>query len=384
MLLALVPLAFACGACLMPRRPAVPEKVETVGPFEIVTRTRQSLSGWNEGPLRWTGHEDYAVRYRGAPFAFSGRAGLFRDTTARYEHFNAVITFETLEPAFIVNVGDPNNRSFFYLIREVDGAATATFLAETSGGVSADWIGAADSVKVRDVAVHRRHLGAGRLMLLGEYCVFDVQTLTAYALSRHPGASLNQFKPPIAVSPDRRSLVRFGYGPSPENAPLLVVFGFHADTSYALSIDQRRMRFNGWEEIDGAWLEHHFAWQPDAQGRDGLVPRPDAAPLPYRGRLTVDPADGYHEYRLERVQPEMRARFVAFLEDEFGAERLTSPNLPGADDLRIAGQLVHAYFYDGTLSVWMDRGTDARLVADIARRFDKTLRTGAYDALFAR
>ena len=40
----------------------------------------------------------------------------------------------------LVNVGYPNNDSFFYLLRDVDGKAEAQYVGEASGVVTANWI----------------------------------------------------------------------------------------------------------------------------------------------------------------------------------------------------------------------------------------------------
>jgi hypothetical protein len=49
--------------------------------------------------------------------------------------------------------------------------------------------------------------------------------------------------------------------------------------------------------------------------------------------------------------------------------------------------VVHVLFHQDNASepytgVWEDRGTDGRVVEDIAKRFDGALRTGEYDDLF--
>jgi hypothetical protein len=387
--LGLLAVAIGTAVVCVGRGRAVPDRVETVGPFEIVTHTVGYMAGWNEGRVRSATTENYSLRYRGEPFTFVGRAGRVADTTARYETLNAVITFSTSEPALVVNVGDPNNRSFFYLVREAAGRAVAEYLAEVSGGVSASYLDPApqDSANVRDIAAHRARLSAGRWLLLGDYCVLDTRTLTRYPIEPLAGPSLNQFKPPIAMSPDERSFVRFGYSEFPENAPLLVVFDFVGGTSYTLPIDRRIMRYIDWEEIDAPWLDHHFEWHPVEGGHDRLAQRANVRPLPYHGRLSVDPHDGFREYNVLPVKPAMGDTLVAFLEREFAGQRLPPPPYSSSVDLRIGDRVVHVLFHQDNASepyagLWEDRGMDGRVVEDIAKRFDGALRTGEFDGLF--
>ena len=98
----------------------VPDTVETIGAFEWVTRGN-ALAG-----------TDYALRYRGAPFEFVGKSGMLGDRAARYKTFNAMFTFVTGTRAILVNVGDPNNASFFYLLHDDALSLDGVFLKTTS------------------------------------------------------------------------------------------------------------------------------------------------------------------------------------------------------------------------------------------------------------
>ena len=388
--LLLLALVGSCAGCAAWMSRNGPDRVERVGAIEVVTHTIGYVAGWNEGRLHRATTEQYSLRHRGARLAIRGR------DSAEYRRVNAVITFAGApEPAVVVNVGDPNNDSWFYLVRDRGGQVAVEFLGESSGGVAADWLDAppGDSAPIRDVALHRGQLpDGGRWLLLGEHTVLDTRTLTRHAITPPRGASPNQFKRPIAMSPDRASFVRFGSTHPPENAPRMLVYDFVRDGIYVLPVDRAVMRYNEWEEIDAAWLDHHFEWRRGADGHDRLARRAGFVPLPYRGVLRHDRSDGYREYDLVRVRPEMYERLVTFLVGELGAVRLPRgrdmPAVPTADDyvsdeLRIGDRVVHTSFNEDEVGVWMDRGgIDTALVEEIARRFDAALRTGAYDALF--
>ena len=117
-----------------------PDTFESVGNFEIVTHTIHFKTGWNEGRIRNATTEAYSLRFRGEPLTIEGKAGMWGDKTMVYDRVDAVITFAASEPAIIVNVGDPNNSSFYYLVRDRDDRPLVEYLGDSSGGVSAGWL----------------------------------------------------------------------------------------------------------------------------------------------------------------------------------------------------------------------------------------------------
>jgi hypothetical protein len=377
--------ALAVGAvALYGRSKRVPDKIEVFGPFEVVTHTTRFMTGWNEGRLGTGTSENYSLRHRGRPFAFEGKSGMEGDQTLRYETFNSIITFPSSEPAILVNVGDPNNTSFYYLVREEEGKAVAQYLGQSRGGVSAEWLdppaGAAPTEK--DVALHRGRLEGGRWLLLGEHTVLDTRNLRSYPLKPAAGFSVNQFKAVIAMSPGGGSFVRFGCSMDASNTPLLAVYEIEGGAAHILPIDAARMRFNDWAEIDAAWLDHHFEWKKAADGRLRLSKRESFKPLPYHGSFRHDPLDGYREYNLQPVKPEMRDRVIAFLEREYQAKLQQRGQHETSDTFLVGERKIHVMLHEKSLGIWMDRGTDTRLVEEIAGKFDAVLATGELDGLF--
>jgi len=368
----------------------IPDTAEPVGPFEIVTHSTRYTSGWNEGRLRRNVTEHYSVRWRGKAFEFQGPGGMFGDETATYRDVNAVITFPSPEPAFVVNAGDPNNDSHYFLVREIGGKATAQPLGPGTGSVSADWIDPPPSEKPggRELAVHRKRMAGGRYLLLGDWTVLDTRTLRGYALARLDGVFPGPYAVPIALSPDSGSFARLASGASPENQPIVLVHDFAAGASYALPVDRRAMRYNDLQEIGRAWIDHHFQWRRAEGGRDRLVVREGAAPLPYRVHRMGDP--GERSFSIQPVKAEMKDTLIAFLQREFAAERL--PDEAGeqpATPLRVGGQRVSVTFFPSTypgedahLNVWGEFAGDTHHIDRIADRFDAELRTGRHDALF--
>lgn len=360
--------------------PGIPDRIETIGPFELVTH---STGRRGRPSMEW-----FSVRHRGQPFVLRGKAGMYRDREADYDTFNSAITFPSTEPAIVVNAGDPINGGSFYLLRERNGAVDAQFVGPSHGGVSAELLGLPAKPRQvpvpRNVTTRRARLEGGRWVLLGDYCVLDTQTLTGYPFAEAKDGSLNQSAAPLAMSPDQRSVVRIGTESYPKDGMRLLVFDFVASSSYVLPIDQVLMRVSRWEDIDRAWLDHYFEWQHEDGRADRLVQRTGVTPLPYKGRLTVNPSDGYREYRVAPVSPAMRDVLVAFVKREFQAAAVPPEGGPDAPVLLKSGELVVTVSrHDDEVVVYMSRDQGGtKLVAEIARRFDQDLATRAHDALF--
>jgi hypothetical protein len=375
----------AAGWYAYARSRRIPDRLEPLGPFELVTHTLRFTSGYNEGRIYHGTTENYGLLYRGRPFTIAGKSGMWGDSTETYEIFNSLITFPTAEPALVVNVGDAANSSFYYLVREKNGAADAEFLGQGSGGVSAEWLDPAPGVApaVTDIALHRGKLEGGRLLLLGDVTVLDVDSLKAYPVRQHEGAYPNQFKPPIALSPDRSSFVRLGSGESPENRPLFIVYDFVGDSSYTVAVDRSVMRYNSWEEMDRAWFDHYFEWRSVAGGHDRLAARENVVPLAYQGQLNIDQYDStYVEYNLLPVKPEMQEVVVGFIEKEFGGKRQPLAQYSTTPTLLVGSDTVNVLLHDDQVGVFMDRGKNPQVIRDIGARFDGVLKTGTYDKLF--
>lgn len=377
-----------------------PPQVEAIGNFQLLTYDSED---WGQY---------YALRYRDEPLTIEGRAGMFGDQSASYQTLNAVVTvtlpLSNTAPALIVNVGDPNNSSFFYLVHEDAGQAAVTELCATSGGVVAvDWLDVppSDPTASRDLVLRRAGLAGGRWLLLGDNCVLDVQTLTPYRFDTYPlgdgsEASLNQSKLPIGLSLDQHSFVRIGSqdvrdegtGDFRGYVARLIVYDFVDNRSYTLPVDRRTMRYADVSVIDNAWLLHHFIWQTTAGAPDQLVQRTDFVPLPYQGYVSGLPDE--QQYNWVPVKAELLDNLVGFLEQKYKATQIATQRYDTSTyvDLQIGEQPVTVgYSNDGysepKLSLWQSSVSgqttrDGKLIDEIGRSFDQVLRTGVYDLLF--
>ena len=370
-LVALLALHFSRNAAA--RSLFTPDSVEAFGAFEIVTRASK-LAG-----------TDYVLKYRGTPYAFDGKSGMFGDKTARYKTVNAMFTFAAGTPAILVNVGDPNNASFFYLLRDINGKAEAQYVGPAgSGRITAQWIdtpGAGIS-NVWDNARHRGRLAGGRWLLVGEHTALDMQTLTAYPLKRPEQTSINDQVPVIAMAPDKASFVRLCSDHQRRGADCLVVFELTTGAAAIVPIRRRVERFNTWGDINLAWFNHYYQWQSQAGLPDRLIARANAKPLPYHGDHRVSSmGTNNHEYQLIGVGVSMRDALLTYLVKTEGGTR--QPDSPGgAATVTISGKAVRLTPQENVLTLWTEASADSALVTQIGQRFDAVLATGVHDALF--
>lgn len=347
------------------------DRIEPHGSFQIRTRVGSDRD------------EHYRIEHGGKPFEFVGRAGMYGDAEARYLAVNSVITVAGAPQFLVVDVGDPNNTNFFYLVHEQDGQPRADYLGECHAGVSASLLDPSSGRTggQRSLALHRGRFESGRWLLLGDRTVLDTQTLASHAIRIPEGVSLHPFAAPLALAPDARSFVRMGS--AADNEPVLVVTEFLRDSSYVRPIDRTIMRYEEWEEVDSAWLEHHFEWRRNGAGEElVLEPRAGIRPLPYRGRLSAYQAGSSREYRLPASRPELMGELRDLIVQEFGGVAAAYDSTSASQELECGEQVLVVAHQSGHVVLWKSGGGEGRIVARIAERFDQRLATGKYDSLF--
>ncbi len=314
----------------------LPFQTEKIGNFELQSYENESFG------------DNYGFRYQDKRFDIEEYAG----KEERKRRVNAVVlitpttTISTI-PLFLAIIGPPYDTRSFYLAGEKNGAAFASYLCDTT-------IDAVDSLdnqppvalestvesRQRIIYLHRKEISGSRWLLLGDACVLDLQSATAYPFTSLRAVDsgdpmVDRDHLPVALSPDMRSLVRIvvrdEYDAKTSNhlgkSLHLLVNNFVDDTSYTLAIDPQRMRYNrslanssAVDDIDQQWLDHHFEWQKGEDGHDRLVERSSFTPWAYRGWVS-----GYEddlEYRLKPVKPELIDKVEEFLVAQFGAKRI--------------------------------------------------------------
>lgn len=391
----------------------LPYQTETIGNFELKTYENES---WGD---------EYALRYLGKRIDIEQLAG-------RKERNRRLATFVQIAPTatsdsdsaqrFIVIVGPPHDTRAVYLVGEKEGAAFASYLCDTHfDAVDAidhqPAIGLTDTIDSRrqNNYLHRKEISGSRWLLLGNDCVFDLQTTTVYPFtsslqSRYSAdPTLDKTHLPIALSPDMRSLVRLvtinEYDPKTD-AHLgyslhLLVNNFVTDRSELIAIDHQRMRVNRQsdyfgdanDDIDEQWLDHHYEWQKGSDGNDRLVARTQFTPWPLRGWLSGYDPD--FEFRLFLVKPELLDSLEEFLIAQFGAKRIerehsdeygsvrTSLDLQ-IDDKQLTMSFSSNDYSPSQISLWQsapDPG-DGEWIKEIVQAVNQQIQSGVYDDLF--
>lgn len=374
------------------QRRSEPVRTEAVGPFEVSTIAAYFFTVEANGKNTFDAAAEFALRHRGQPLVIEGKTSATGEAMERFERVAAVAALPGASPALLVVVARGSEPAACFLVTEVDDRVRVEFVANTAEVLHPTEL-TMDSARFRSTKTH--HAFRGRfdrtsfdregLFLLGD-AVLDTRNRSVYRFDAESDAGFIPSVPPLALSPDERSFVRFANDPASDGDHVLAVTDFVGNRAYTLPVDQKRMRFATFDVLDPTWLAHHFAWERDGNGVDRLVEREGFVPIPYQGQLSVE-NDGYRAYRLEPAGDSLRDALIEFLVAELKAERM--PVEDGADEhpMRIDGQIVNvAGGYSGRfVTVSTPRGAPGSgIVTTIAQRFDSALATGKYDSLFGK
>ncbi|BCS33794.2 hypothetical protein TBR22_A30220 [Luteitalea sp. TBR-22] len=210
------------------------------------------------------------------------------------------------------------------------------------------------------------------------------------ALSPHgwPSEPMHeQDRPPLALSPDARTMAWFAPGNGYDTEPAIATLRLDTGATTVTPIDRTRMRYRTPElDITPAWFAHHFHWVRSEAGADVLDARPDAPLLPYRGALSEARDGGYQTYLLSPGGRPLRDAVVDILLTELGGVR-RDPDASAADTPRIE---VEGVVYEVSYSPGGDEvrlvtyATRAAAMARVAAHLDAIATSGRLDALFTK
>lgn len=369
-------------------------RTEQVGPFEIATVARSfTYLGQGGDGTPYQADADFLIRHRGQSVTIRHRPNPQAEpadaSSPTFDRASAVAVLPGAPPSLLVFVMDGYDSGHYYLLRETDGQLQTEYVASGPRSFAAFRLtsDAAVFARARDIRplvgrVDRGMYAEGGLYLISG-AVLDATRGTVKRVPSTDTGPIRQDRPPVALSPDERSYARLGFDKQSAETPALHVIDSVSGEAYAVPIDVARTRFTSLEAVDPAWVAHYFAWTRGENQVDRLAARADAMPMPYRGRLTTD-TDGYREYRLLLAGQEVADVLLEFLKTEFQAEPPAKKEYVNAYEARVSGRVVTVMIQDDArvVSLWMERGTDTSLVAEIAKRFDEALATGRYDAAF--
>jgi hypothetical protein len=249
-----------------------PLRTETVGPFEVGT----AVSGFyrSHGTEAFAASSRFRISHGGSPIA-----GL--------EDVRAAAVVGGPTPSLLVEAVDETGSGSCRLVTgeggrpRVDPVGPGGIALRNAAPVTSD-ASAFKRAKALTLAagwLDTETFRAPGLYLLDDV-VFDSAARTTRTVASDSSFSLHAGVPPLGVSPDGRSMVRFGYTESSTDHPALVVASLDGGPVYALPIDRARMRYPSGDELDPDWVLHHFEWRRVSGEADRLVERAAFTPLP--------------------------------------------------------------------------------------------------------
>lgn len=396
--------AHACAAATLPEGRVVH------GPFEIVAGVRRVSTGTfpNQGgnPFATREVSEFQVRWKGKPVATPG---------GNRDFWRVLRLPAAPRPALLlVTTG-------FVLATEDDAGQLQLrpITSESSSLAEVQWLDARDGQPgpslsfgieaVPDLETGTR-LAGGRWLRLGSRSVLDVASLTVHPVDPWvpivpgvPITSLSREGDEVRMlSPGRTQYVLAASGidyddPERGDAHGLLVVDIASGIATELRVDRRRFRFAGPDDIDAAWIAHHFEWRRDPAGRERLTPRERFAPWPWRARVR-ETSPGTWQLEVPRIDAAFVSVLRRLVEAEPGAE-VRDASQPWGPGLAITldGCALDARAFgvdsstddDRRVAVWPSSelprvapvAVCERAVRRIAGLIDAELATGRHDAL---
>jgi hypothetical protein len=384
------------------------------GPFRIVAQGRRISSGTfpNQGgnPFATMEVTGFSVYYQDKPVVVTHGDS----TIARF--WRVAVLTDAPRPALLASTTD------FHLITEENGAAVVRSLGRpTTSMADYQWLDGAGgqpapvaSFGIEKVTPEQLPLAGGRWLLLSAQAALDVKALRVYPVTYHvpQGRPLQGVGGPLALafSPGRTQYVTYGSSvtlvENGEYVTGLSVVDIPSGIAYGLPLKPGERRFRTLEDLTPRWFAHYYEWRNDPVGRERLVPRSNALPLPYAGRLEprtirVAGRSGASEYPtmayvLRPATESLVATLEQFAVTRFGATRGPRANAYASERLQVQGCPggMEATIYFGSEnemrvvlqavgSAYDDRVTCAPVIEKIGRAFEVELAGGRYQELFA-
>lgn len=366
------------------QKQSLPIRAETIGQFTVSAIANGFRPEIPDGTTTLDPYAQFAVQYAGKPVQFTA-GGATVDRPRR------LALLPSAKPALMVLVEGDNIESYCALL--VDEGST--FREEKIGDCSMlqaeeltsdpATFAKGQSANPAQGRVDRRTY-AGSELLLFQKVVLNARTLTLQRMNETSASAYVPSVPPLGVSPDQSSFVRYMHGRNGGDDHMLRIVNYVRDERYDLPIDAARMRFAELKDLTPAWLMHHFQWQRGADGTDLLKVRADFVPIPYYGTITEE-SDKKQTYQIRKAGQEMRVALMEYLEKEFGAKR--DPAEVDAYEYRVVVEGKKLKVASGNESGYVlvsmaHEEIPSDIVGRIAKSFNAALATGRYDSLFKK
>lgn len=379
------------------------------GPFEIVAGVRRVSTGTfpNQGgnPFATREVSEFEVRWKGKPVAVGGGRSFWRVLRLAGAPRPALLLVTT---GFVLASEDPAGELDLRPVKSESSSLAEVQWLDARGGQP----GPSSTFGIEAVPDLQSgtQLQGGRWLRLGSRSVLDVSSLTVHPIDPWvpivPGVPITSLSregdEARAFSPGRGAYVLVASGidygsPDRGDAWGLLVVDITTGTAGELRVDRRRFRFAEPSDIDAAWVDHHFLWRRDADGRERLQPRERFPPWPWRARVR-ETRPGAWQLDVPRIDVAFVPVVKTLVRAEPGAEvaDASGPAGPGlAVTLGGCALQVRGFGEDGSsaddhrVSVWpaadAPSGAPAALCESalrrLAARIDAELATGRHDAL---
>jgi hypothetical protein len=262
------------------QRVSAPVRTIPVGAFEVVMVDAWFHDHYLNGRTVLGASAAFEIRHGGKLVVLEG-ADPASGAAVRLERVSAVATLPSTIPALLVR-GEQEMREGYCFLVPADSAGARSELVSPCLSLAEASELTHDLARLGERRTPGGDVPGGEIdrrtfvrpgLYLFSRAVLDTRTLAVHRIEIPEDVIIPPSTPPLALSPDERSFVRFAFLHQSDETPGLLVTDFVAGATYTLPIDAERMRLPDVDELDPAWLAEHFRWTRGPDGRDRLVER---------------------------------------------------------------------------------------------------------------
>lgn len=364
-----------------------PIRHETLGSFDVGAIARGFQVEIPEGTTTLDPYAKFALQFGGKPLRLTTTGTANGDA-----RIGMIAQMPSEKPAMIAYVDPEDESSYCTLLVDDNGTVREQRLSACNNVIQVEEL-TTDSARFAEAKLAKpprgridRHTYAKSSMLLFISGVLNAKTLKYYPVTAKSESFLIPSVPPLGLSPDEGSFVRYCRTSGDSENQVLVVTDFVRDRVYELPIDVTRMRVPPIEDLTPAWVLHHFEWKRGTDGVDVLKQRADFIPIPYHGNIqSLD--SGKFSYKIPSGGQKLRLILMQFLEEKFGGKRTQVEADAYEYPIVVEGKLLNVATSSYDEYVYVTMGNDegpSDIVQRIGNAFNALLATGKHDAVFQK